>query len=536
MASLALARISRQPVLAFYRFARMADDIADAAGLCPEDKLRRLDRLEQALLDADPTEPVARELARVGTLHDVGPAQALDLLRAFRQDVVQPRYPEWEDLLAYCRLSANPVGRFLLRLHDEKASADASADALCTALQILNHLQDVLADRDALDRVYLPQSWLADIGGEAVFFDPAAGAARRAILDAVLERVDLLVAEAEALPARLANRRLAVQAAATLGCARALAAKLRRQDPVLRRVTLTRPELARCLGLGLLSAASGRAGRPDRAVVRSVVQRSGSSFRLGMASLGGERRRAMHALYAFCRLVDDAADSAAPPAARTGFLSAWQAELDRLDGSPSTPVARELAWACRRFELPRLELNRLVGGMLADAVARVRLTDHAALERYCRAVAGSVGLLSIRIFGAKGADAFALDLARALQLVNILRDVEEDAARDRVYLPLDLLAGHGIPDGPAATIVGHHHFAAAWTTLLHEAEQAFSAADGALRGLDRGRLRPALLMRATYRLKFEMLRRRGWQPGAPPPRVGPLARVQLASLLLRSPS
>jgi phytoene synthase len=534
VASLLLARARREPVVRFYRFARLADDIADAPGLAAAEKLARLDALEAALLTADPAEPAARALALTDRAHGAGLAEARLLLGAFRQDATRARYRDWDELLAYCRRSANPVGRFLLRLHREGPEAEAPADALCTALQILNHLQDLLPDRARLDRVYLPLPWLETVGGEAAFFAPEAVALRRPVLDAALDQVDGLVATAECLPARLADSRLAAQAAATLACARLLASRLRRHDPVVRRVSLGPGDVARAVGEGCLRLAARRLARPDAALTREIVRRSHSSFRLGMASLAAERRRAIHAVYAFCRGVDDAADSAAPPAERRRFLDCWQEEVEA--ARPVTPVGRELAWACERFDLPRGEFLHLLDGMRTDAATRVRLADGVALERYGRAVAGSVGLISVRIFGAAGADRFALRLAQALQLVNILRDVDEDAARDRVYLPLDRLEAAGIADGPAGEMVRHRRFGEAWQALLAEAELAFADADAdadmAQAGLDRARLRPAILMLESYRPLLRRLGARGWQPGLPRPRASRRERLRLLWLML----
>jgi phytoene synthase len=513
VASLLLARARREPVARFYRFARLADDIADAPHLPPEDKLKRLDALETALLAADPAEPAAHALAWADREHGAGAAEARRLLSAFRQDATQKRYGDWGELLDYCHRSADPVGRFLLRLHREGPEAEAPADALCTALQILNHLQGLLLDRVRLDRVYLPLPWLDRAGGEAAFFDPAAAVARRPVLDAALDQVGGLIAVAEALPAHLVDRRLAAQAAATLACAKALAARLRHEDPIQGRVPLGPAAVARAVAEGGLRLAMGRLARPDRAITCAVVRHSGSSFRLGMASLPAERRRAIHAVYAFCRAVDDVADSAAPAAERQRFLDGWQHEIE--GDRPTTPIGRELAWACRRFNLPCEELRCLLSGIRIDTAERVRLANEEALERYCRAVAGSVGLLSVRIFGAVGAERFALRLAHALQLVNILRDVEEDAARDRVYLPESRLLALGIPGGPAPAIARHPRFGKAWVALAGEAETAFAAAEAALAGLDRAPLRPALLMLASYWPLLVHLRARGWQPGLP---------------------
>jgi phytoene synthase len=536
VASLLLAKPLRAPILAFYRFVRLADDIADAPDRTPADKLARLASLETALLAADPREPAAASLACVDQAVGAGVEEAHLLLGAFRQDVVKRRYADWAELLDYCRSSANPVGRFLLRLHGEDERAHAPAEALCTALQILNHLQDLGPDRERLDRVYLPLPWLEQVGGEAAFFAPGAMAERRLLLDAVLDQTDALLATAAALPVRLRSRRLAAQAAATLACGHALSRKLRRHDPLTLRVALSRPEVALHVLRAGVQAGILRRAHGDDMLTRAIVRRSGSSFRLGIGSLKGERRRAMQALYAFCRTVDDLADGHAPAAERQRFLAAWRQELSRLATEPQSPLGRELAWACRRFDLPQDELGLLLDGLAADACERVRLPDETALDGYCRAVAGTVGLLAVRIFGAEGSDGFALHLARGLQLVNILRDVEEDAARDRVYLPLSRLAGLGIPNREAGAIVGHPSFARAWTQLADEAASVFSDVDAMLGNLDRRRLRPALLMLWSYRPLLERLRSQGWRPDRPRARLGRAAKLRLAWMALQEPA
>ncbi|MFL5024039.1 MAG: squalene/phytoene synthase family protein, partial [Microvirga sp.] len=189
VASLVLAPEHRDAVVAFYDFARMADDIADAPDLAAAEKLMRLDALERALVSGDPAFPQAARLHAVDKQHKAGLIQARDLLRAFRQDVVKARYNDWAELIDYCRFSANPVGRFLLILHGERDSAQGPADALCTALQILNHLQDCGEDREQMGRIYIPIRWMLAAGSETAFFDPLHTAIRRDVFDAMLDRV-----------------------------------------------------------------------------------------------------------------------------------------------------------------------------------------------------------------------------------------------------------------------------------------------------------------------------------------------------------
>ncbi len=509
VASLILSPDHREAVLAFYAFVRLADDIADAPGLATGEKLARLEALEQALIAGDPKVPEAARLHEADRKHKCGIAQAREMMRAFRQDAIKTRYNGWTELAAYCRLSANPVGRFLLQLHRECASAYAPADALCTALQILNHLQDCRQDHEHLGRIYIPLQWTIPTGGEKAFFDPSQSPARRMVLDAMLDRVDELIDRSRTLPEHLQDKRLRAQATATIALADRLIERLRRSDPVLERVEVSKTDKARAFMAGL----SGLIAKPenrDARITAQAVRRSGSSFRLGMQSLSRERRRAIHAVYAFCRHVDDIADSNAPAPEKIRFLREWRREIDRLHRAPETPIGRELARASSLFKLPLDECHALLDGMETDSAERVRLAKDDDLYLYGRRVAGSVGTLSVHVFGAPKARAFALDLGRTLQLVNILRDVDEDAARERVYIPLSRLAQLGLQDAPASTLVADLRFARVCEALAEEARAGFAAADEALTRLDRAALKPAILMMENYRRVLDRLTARGW--------------------------
>ncbi|MFH5924161.1 squalene/phytoene synthase family protein [Roseomonas xinghualingensis] len=512
VASRLLAPAVRGRVLAFYRVVRLSDDIADAADLAPEEKLRRLDAIEAAL-DGAPGVPEATALRENGA----GVEEAKTMLTAFRRDARNEGCEDWEALADYCAHSAVPVGRFLLRLHDEGThAAMQAADALCTALQVLNHLQDMGEDRAALGRIYLPRSWMEAVGGESAVFNEAAP--RRALLDALLDRTETLLDTAAALPRLLCSRRLALESAATIGCARRLLSRLRTGDPVASRVALPKPDALTAL------VAAPFNGPSDAALVRARVTRAGSSFARGMASLRGERRRALHAVYAFCRAVDDIADGAAPEDEKRRFLGEWRAKLDR----PDCALSRELARARARFDLPKSECLAMIDGMETDAAARLRIPDEAALDLYCRRVAGSVGALSVRIFGAPEAEAFGLALGRTLQLVNILRDIDEDAARDRVYIPLSWLG----PDASAEELLARPDLHEACHRLLTRAEEGFAAAEAALAGTDAKPLRPARVMMWAYRRLFDRLLARGFHPPRIRPRLSAGERARLAAMAL----
>ncbi|HEY0418456.1 MAG TPA: squalene/phytoene synthase family protein, partial [Acetobacteraceae bacterium] len=200
----------RPHVHAFYAFARNADDIADSPVLAPDDKVARLDVMEAVLLGhREAGSPSASGLRASLATCGVTPQHACDLLVAFRQDATKQRYANWEELTEYCRFSAMPVGRYLLDLHGETHATWPSSDALCTVLQVLNHLQDCRKDLEALNRCYLPDDLMRRQGtGIQDLTTQAETPGLRAVLNAVLDRCDRLNTEATELPRRVRDRRM----------------------------------------------------------------------------------------------------------------------------------------------------------------------------------------------------------------------------------------------------------------------------------------------------------------------------------------
>lgn len=260
-----------------------------------------------------------------------------------------------------------------------------------------------------------------------------------------------------------------------------------------------------------------RAVAAAAAHVAAVVEGSGTSFALGMKILPAERRHAMFAIYAFCREVDDIADDLGAAEDKLERLGAWRAEIDRLyAGQPSRPAALALVGPVQRFGLPRAEFIAMIEGMEMDAREMMRGPNSAQLQAYCRRVAGAVGLLSLPVFGAEGeaARTFALALGEALQLTNILRDVDEDAARGRLYLPSEMLVRHGVlPADDPARALGHPALPRVCQDLAVVARRRFADADAALAQCSRRSLRPALLMMGIYEVILGRLIARGWEPG-----------------------
>jgi squalene synthase HpnC len=253
-----LPRALRPTVAAFYAFARAADDIADDPQTTSDVKLELLDALDRALT-GDVGDHSHAALARAVELRATMLERGLSLdhprhlLIAFRADAVNRPCRTWSDLLAYCRYSAAPVGRFLLDLHEEDRSIYPAADALCSALQILNHIQDCQDDYRRLQRVYVPTAWLDEHGLAArSVLAPRESPPLRAIVDRLLDGVDRLHDAANALPAGIRRRGLRMEATGILAISRRLAAKLRRKDPFAARVALTDFEKLTAMISGIL--------------------------------------------------------------------------------------------------------------------------------------------------------------------------------------------------------------------------------------------------------------------------------------------
>jgi squalene synthase HpnC len=259
VASHLIAAKHRPAILAFYEFVRVADDIADHPSLPPHEKLARLDRLEDSLSGAHDEEPQGVALRRVLVERKLSPVHAQHLLRAFRQDVKKLRYSDWDDLIEYCRYSAMPVGRYVLDVHGESQTTWPANDALCAALQIINHLQDCAKDFRTLDRVYVPLDALAVNGlmVEALVAPKASPALMRCIRD-LATRTGALLEQSRPFALQIRDRRLAMEVAAIQSLAERLVRVLRTRDPLSERVHLSKPQMLLTGLAGAASAASRR--------------------------------------------------------------------------------------------------------------------------------------------------------------------------------------------------------------------------------------------------------------------------------------
>jgi len=235
VASLLVRAQHRPIILAFYYFVRAADDVADDPALTSAEKIERLDRMEAALLgDGARNEyPEAAALRLALAERGLAPRHAQDLVKAFRLDAVKLRYADWNDLISYCAVSAMPVGRFVLDVHGESPSTWAASDAICAALQIINHLQDCGEDYRNLDRVYLPLDILASHGVaiEALGAKTASPGLRSCIAELAVRTAELL-REGDGLVGAIADWRLRAEISVIHALAMRLTRVLAEKDPL----------------------------------------------------------------------------------------------------------------------------------------------------------------------------------------------------------------------------------------------------------------------------------------------------------------
>jgi presqualene diphosphate synthase len=270
-----------------------------------------------------------------------------------------------------------------------------------------------------------------------------------------------------------------------------------------------------------------------RESIRQKVESAGSSFYWAMRLLPQDRRDGMYAVYAFCREVDDIADDTSPPEHKKVALAAWHAEIDALyDGRPRQLVGCALRDPVTHYRLRREDFHAVIDGMEMDAAQDIRAPDLATLDLYCGRVAAAVGHLSVHIFGDPSAKAHAVadSLGRALQLTNILRDLDEDAQRGRLYLPREMLDRHGIRAAAPSEVLRHPALPSVCRDLAAIAERHFADADRAMAGCSRRAMRPAAVMGAFYRAMLDALLRTGWRD---PTRRVSLSKAQKLWLVLR---
>jgi squalene synthase HpnC len=480
-----------------YSYCRWADDLGDEIPQ-KERALELLDWWERELdacYEGRPSHPVFVALRETMVARDVPKQPFADLLKAFRQDQVVKRYDRWEGVLNYCVCSANPVGRLVLYLcgyRDEERQR--LSDATCTALQLANFWQDVSRDLD-IGRIYIPLDRAAAHG-----LNEADIVARRfderyvALMQELIEYTRDLFHKGMPLAKRVEGKlSVDLEMFSRGGLAVLDSIEAMGYDTLHRRPEVSKAKQVRLLGRALITQVFGgsEANRESRSVAEvaaaateseeagieasyrrchRIARSARSSFYPAFFLLPEAKRDGIVALYAFMRLIDDVSDEGEDLAAKQRGLARWRAALDEavtgqaqvFEGNAARPPQQEalpgqrevlpaLVDTMRRFQMPARYLHDLISGAEMDLTVREYPTFER-LKEYCYRVAGTVGLTCTHIFGFR--DPKALDLAEklglAFQLTNILRDVREDFAMRRVYLPEEDLHRYGVKEADFA--------------------------------------------------------------------------------------
>lgn len=270
--------------------------------------------------------------------------------------------------------------------------------------------------------------------------------------------------------------------------------------------------------------------KPD--AIANSRRASGSSFYMAMRILPLAQRDAMFAIYGFCRQVDDIADARGPRDERLAKLAAWRSDIKALYRGAVTVHTSDLARPVRDYGLDQADFLAVIDGMEIDVIADVQAPTWSELDLYCDRVASAVGRLSVRIFGLedKAGRELAHHLGRALQLTNILRDLDEDAAVGRLYLPQEALAEAGIDAADPSVVLASPSLERACAQLVEAARNHFDRADEIMSSAPRRAVRAPRIMGAVYRLMLEHMTMRGFLP---PRRTIRLARPRLVWIIMR---
>ena len=264
----------------------------------------------------------------------------------------------------------------------------------------------------------------------------------------------------------------------------------------------------------------------------AATRASGSNFYLAMRILPKAQREAMYEIYSFCRLVDDIADSEGPRPERLAALEHWRRDIDSMYAGAPPASLSNLARAVRQFGLRKDDFLAVIDGMEMDAREDIRAPDFSALDLYCDRVASAVGRLSVRVFGMdeESGRKLAHHLGRALQLTNILRDIDEDAAIGRLYLPQEALSLAGIQSRDPQAVAGHPNLAVACNMVVQRAREHFEKAEAIMARSPRHAVRAPRIMGLAYRRILDGMSARGFNPPRERVRVN---KIHLLGIALR---
>ncbi len=513
-----LPKQARKAIRALYRFARSADEIADDFNMPRDERKMLLQQLHATLKEGKVSEMpyFARDYYRACFDGKMNIKHGLGLIEAFIQDTEKSRYESWDDTLAYCRKSASTIGRMVLEATGNFSADIAASDKLCMILQLINHLQDLKKDYINLNRIYFsvnffPNTHELDADSES---ESVTNGKREILL-----RLKNMLESTKPLIGSISGFRIRAEIATIYKVAQRLIEKLDKANILERRVELTKLEKIKCAISGSFWAfrlTGPKVGKPSK----QLAMKSRSSFLRPLLKLDFDRRKTMLCFYSYCRLVDDAADDVLDKQAAAEKLKFWRAEVENIYSDdtlvfPSHPVTSELALYINKYGIEKEHLLEIINGQQMDVNDEMVKPALEKLELYCYRVASAVGLVSVQIFGytknrKEKIQRFAINLGKALQITNIIRDVRQDAGMGRIYIPQELLENYHLAD-----ITPHEIFTdyarleidlePALKDLSEMAETYYRKASKALPRKERKNMRAAILMMRIYKKYLEKM-------------------------------
>lgn len=535
---------ARKAILALYKFARNADELADDPTGFRLENQSVLVRVREIFSNSGSARPLTPSRRQEGEHGENLPVLAggdkewelpefarefyelcnkgvfdirsgIALLDAFIEDCdVFKEYDSWEDTLRYCDRSAATIGKLFLEATKEFDGYIEKADKICVVLQLLNHLQDIKDDYIKLNRVYFDRSFFPD---RKKFLQENECEEIKKGKEKVLRKLLGMMAESKDFPEKILSFRVRAELFTIVEICKILIWKLRRKDILKSRVGLNRFEKLFCLIKGLYFAVIKT---PPLKVAKALAESAGSSFIRPLKTLRGQRFHDAISFYAFCKRVDDFADKQSSMNPKESLKEFFEQvnSIDSLDYSsyPKHPLIREVNLICKRYGIHKNYLLHVINGQIMDIGGKMFFPDLGLLDKYCFNVAGCVGVASTRIFGYHEENAsvifdFAVKLGKGLQVVNILRDVEEDAEMGRIYVPKELANKYNFPVlKPYELSLDYKSYLPRLKPVFREmainAEKLIYSALNLLPENEKQNMRPAILMAEVYLKKLQKMK------------------------------
>lgn len=518
VASIFLPKSVAKPILAFYNFARITDEIADSKTLSQAEKLTQLNHIYYLLQTQQPDEkyPYLQPLFQHTKNGNISIKNCLALIEAFIQDAQNPEYNNFDDVLKYCRKSAASVGRIVLEACGEYHADYDASDKICSVLQILNHLQDLKSDYTNLQRLYFAKNYFPNLEDLKLSHE---NIKVMEFKTEILNQTNNLLNEAKNLAKTICRNRVRVEIQTIINVCYALQEKLLSNNIMAKRVELTKTEKLFCLLKAIPQAIFQKPNFAD------ITRKTKSSFFAPLLKLPKDKRQAMFAFYAFCHEIDDIVDEPHNAPTAAAQLNFWIAEIEKIYSTnsldyPTNPIAKELMKYVAKYNLQKQHLLGVINGQYLDLQNKMLLPSDELFTDYCYKVASCVGLVCVNIFGYNPANQtqiqnFAINLGHALQIINIMRDIEEDAARGRIYLPASILQNTKLENITPENL--HKNFASYKPELQNilqkmaqKTEFHFAESDKYLPKSEQQNMKVALLIRKVYEMYFNKMKQQNF--------------------------